>query len=588
MSGKDTSVQMFSACVGSLIALALIAGASPAAAAEKHDVLIEADSFADYGGWVLDPQYITRMGSSFPLAHGLGKPVANAKTATKFPSAGTYRLWVRTRDWVPSHHPGRFKVVLDGAELPETFGAKGEGWLWQDGGRVEIRANTASIELKDLTGFEGRCDALLFTSDMEAVPPAKADANMDAWRRRLLGLPADPPSAGTFGCVVVGGGVAGCAAALTAARLGLDVALIQNRPVLGGNASTELGIPPRGEKRSVVEEVAGRNRSAAIEAEKRIKLFLGWHAYGVRKGANRITRVGARHTSEGRELHFAAPVFIDCTGDGWIGYWAGADYRIGRESSEEFKESLAPKEADKVIHGITVEFGTRRAEGPVEFPDVPWAMEVAKANTDLNGHYGWECGQRRDVLGEAEEIRDYAFRAIYGSFRNVKRADPEKNANLELWVRHIVAGNESRRLMGDHILTQGDIQSQGPFDDAVATGGCFFCRHTPDDRRGFGMRFRLTGVKPCPIPFRSLYSRNVENLMPAGRCISATHIGFCSIKPMKTGGHMGVATGAAAYLCVERGATPRQVGKQYIRELQDIVNERGDYAARLRPKAAAR
>ncbi len=567
---------MWARRLAAIVAL-LAAGAAPAA-----DLLVEAEGFAEHGGWAHDPQYVSQIGSPYLLAHGLGRPVANARTTVRFDEGGEYRVWVRAKDWVPSHHPGRFGVLVNSVALDTEFGANGKDWSWQCGGTVKVAPGEATVELKDLTGFDGRCDAVYFTTDAAFVPPQKADEQMAAWRRRLLRLPATPPSGGTFDCVVVGGGLAGCSAALTAARLGLTVALIQDRPVLGGNASSEIGLPPRGEKRSIVEEVAGRNRARVIQAEKRITLLLGWHAYGVQKQGNRIAALDARNTRTNEERRFTAPVYIDCTGDGWIGYWAGAEFRMGREAAAEFDESLAPAVADKITHGITVQFGTRRATQPWAFPDVPWAAEVARNNTDLSGHYGWECGQHRDVIGEAEDIRDYAFRAIYGSFANVKRADPEKNANLELWVRHVVAGNESRRLMGDHILTQKEIQSQGPFDDAVATGGAFFCRHTPDDRRGFGMKFHLTGVKPYPIPFRCLYSKNVENLMMAGRCISASHVGFCSIKLMKTGGQTGVAVGAAACLCKKHATTPRGLYQKHLAELQDVVFERGSYEGALR------
>ena len=147
------------------------------------EVLVEAEAFAERGGWVLDPQFMDQMGSPYLLAHGLGKPVANAKTEAEFPAPGFYRLWVRTMDWVPSHHPGRFKVVVAGTEIAATFGEQGEGWVWQEGGTVEIKEKTVAIELQDLTGFDGHCDALFFTTDMNSTPPAKPDDSMARWRR---------------------------------------------------------------------------------------------------------------------------------------------------------------------------------------------------------------------------------------------------------------------------------------------------------------------------------------------------------------------------------------------------------------------
>ena len=167
-----------------ILPLLLLTGAwlstLPSRAAE---VLVEAESFAQRGGWVVDPQFMDVMGSPYLLAHGLGKPVANAKTQAEFPAPGAYRLWVRTLDWVPSHHPGRFKVVVDGTEVTATFGEQGDGWVWQDGGTVAIKQKTVAIELQDLTGFDGRCDALFFTADTNTTPPAKPDDSMARWRR---------------------------------------------------------------------------------------------------------------------------------------------------------------------------------------------------------------------------------------------------------------------------------------------------------------------------------------------------------------------------------------------------------------------
>ncbi len=187
-----------------IVTIILVAIGPPAAAAE---LLVEAEGFASPGGWVLDPQFLDVMGSPYLLAHGLGKPVANAVTEVEFAAAGVYRVWVRTKDWVPSHHPGVFKVLVDGDALAPTFGNQGDGWVWQDGGTVEIKNHRAKIELQDLTGFDGRCDALYFTTDKNFRPPAKVDEQMAAWRRGLCGLPETPPTAGSYDVVVVGGGV---------------------------------------------------------------------------------------------------------------------------------------------------------------------------------------------------------------------------------------------------------------------------------------------------------------------------------------------------------------------------------------------
>ncbi|MBM4091265.1 MAG: FAD-dependent oxidoreductase [Planctomycetes bacterium] len=563
------------------------------------EVLVEAETFAERGGWLLDPQFIDQMGSSYLLAHGLGRPVANAKTEIEFPASGRYHVWVRAKDWVPTHHPGWFKVLVGGRTLEPTFGANGQDWAWQNGGQIEVAAGSVTIELQDLTGFDGRCDALYFTTEQAAVPPQQADEAMTAWRRKLLGLPVPPPSAGDFDVVVAGGGIAGCAAALTAARLGAKVALIQDRPVLGGNASDEIGLNPRGAPGSVVNELAAPGRAQVLQAQPNIRLFLNWHVFSVRKAGARIVSLNAKHTATNQELRFSAPVFIDCTGVGALGFLAGAEYRLGREAQAEFNESLAPLEADRMHHGNSPIFRTRQAEQPVTFPDVPWAVAVAGDYADLGGQvlgpcrdnvggltHFWEYGQWLDPFRDAERIRDHLLCAVYGTFANAKRKDPVSTANLELeFAGHVLAGGESRRLMGDYVLTENDIRAQRSFADAVATQDGHFCLHYPGTKYDFRLGdWKWIPLKPYAVPFRCLYSRNVDNLLMAGKHISVTHIAGSSTKTMLNGGRHGVAAGAAAFLCKKHATTPRGVYQQHLQELQDIVFERNEHANDLKPR----
>jgi len=593
-----------------------------ASASRAAEVLVEAEAFADHGGWVIDPQFMDQMGSPYLLAHGLGKPVANAKTEAEFPEAGVYHVWVRAKDWVPSHHPGRFKLLVNGQELAETFGENGQDWAWQKSGPIEVKGKKVAIELKDLTGFDGRCDAIYFTTNKDAVPPDKPDERMSAWRRNLLGLLETPPLAGEFDLVVVGGGVAGTCAAVSAARLGLHVALVQERPVLGGNASSEIKIGPFGLGRPRVDEiVAELRRPKPFAGEKNLQIFFDMHACAVQKNGARIVAVIASHVVTGKRMRLAAPLFVDCTGDGWIGFWAGADYRQGRESFREFNESLAPNEADKRTHGNSVVFQTAMATEPVTFPEVPWATEVSKDYAQManipqrkwDPHHFWEYGQGLDTLQEAERIRDHLFRAIYGTFATVKAKYPEA-ANLRLvWVGHIAARGESRRFIGDYTLNQNDVAAGRVFPDTVAISmKNWFCLHYIQpkyDFRGGAPRpaAESAGRGPMPpaaipeetlpacadslpvgkcatVPFRCLYSRNVENLMLAGRCVSASHVAAMNIKVMKTTGQMGLAVGAAAFLCKKHNTTPRGVYQQHLAELQDIVFERGERKDALKPR----
>ena len=606
-----------------LLAACIVLQAPPARGAE---LLVEAEGFKEHGGWLLDPQFLDQMGSPYLLAHGLGKPVANAKTDVELPETGQYHVWVRAKDWVASHHPGRFNVLVNGQELPETFGANGQDWSWQSGGQIEVKAKKVAIELRDLTGFDGRCDAIYFTTDPGFTPPARPDGQMAAWRRRLLGLPATPPTAGEFDLVVVGGGVAGCCAAVTASRLGLRVALVQERPVLGGNASSEIRIGPYGLSRPRVDEIiAELRRPQPFAAEKNLRIFFNMHAFAVQKAGDRIGAVDACDVRTGKEMRFVAPVFVDCTGDGWIGFWAGAEYRHGREGYREFNESLAPNEPDKRTHGNSVMFRAALGKQPVTFPEVPWATEVSKDYAQManiparigDAPHFWEYGQGLDTLQEAERVRDHLFRAIYGTFATVKAKYPEA-ANLELtWVGHIAARGESRRLVGDYILNQNDIAAGRVFPDAVASSlKNWFCLHYIQpkwDFRGAAPRpaSETAGRSPTPppvipqeplpacadsipvgqcgtMPFRSLYSRNIVNLMMAGRCVSASHVAAMNIKVQKTTGQMGIAVGAAAFLCRRFNTTPRGVYQEHLTELQDIVFERGAYRDALKPRAAER
>ncbi len=174
------------------------------------DVLVEAESFKDPGGWVLDPQFLDTMGSPYLLAHGLGKPVENATTEIEFPESGQYVVWVRTKNWVPKWSPGQFKLLVDGKELQPVFGTGQDDWAWHRGGTIDVTKPRVRLELNDLTGFDGRCDAIFFTTRQKFIPPNQPGPSMQKWRKSLLGLPTVPPSAGHFDVVVVGGETGRC------------------------------------------------------------------------------------------------------------------------------------------------------------------------------------------------------------------------------------------------------------------------------------------------------------------------------------------------------------------------------------------
>jgi len=369
-------------------------------------ILVEAESFAEPGGWVIDQQVMDQMGSPFLLAHGLGVPVKNATTTVEFPQTGDYRIWVRTRDWVAPWKkpdtpadmkavgtPGKFQVLVDGKPVETTFGTEGAEWHWQDGGIIKISKKIVTLALHDLTGFDGRCDAIVFSTNHELIPPNDIP-EMTVFRRKLLGFPESPPETEQYDFVVVGGGVAGTSAAISAARLGCRVALVQNRPVLGGNNSSEIRVglaglihqKPYTKLGDLVDEIgpigywnlweaerdpdsprskkifevfkkhpekkihnAGpptnyedQKKIDVVTSEKNIDLYLNTHVNEAETDGNRITAVIGQNIRTGERIKLRGKLFADCTGDGNLGFLAGADFRVGRESKKETGEKLAP------------------------------------------------------------------------------------------------------------------------------------------------------------------------------------------------------------------------------------------------------
>jgi hypothetical protein len=590
-----------------LLLTALSAGltASPAR------VLVEAESFEHPGGWVVDQQFIDQMGSAFLLAHGMGIPVGDARTTVQVPEAGTYRVWVRTRDWVANWKapgaPGRFQVVVNGSPLKTTFGAEGAAWHWQDGGTVKLGRGQVELRLHDLTGFEGRCDAILLDADPSFRPPAGGTA-LASFRKQALGIAATPRSAGEFDFVVVGGGMAGTAAAIAAARHGLNVALIQDRPLLGGNNSSEvrvhlgggINLPPYPALGNVVQELdSGKQgnaqpaanyddekKLAVVRAEHNIRLFLNTRAFRVEKSGNRIAAVIARDILSGKEYRYTAPLFADCTGDGTIGFLAGADYRYGRESRSEFGEASAPEKADRLVMGTSVMWYTDDAGKPVTFPDCPWAVQFtdATAQNATRGDWNWETGLNRDQIDDFESIRDHGMRAVYGNwaFQKNRSKDKAKYENLRLsWVAYVGGKRESRRLLGDVILKEQDVLENRQFPDAAVTATWSIDLHYPDPKNSEqfpGEEFRSIakfGKKsPFAVPYRCFYSRNIENLFMAGRNISVTHVALGTVRVMRTTGMIGEVVGMAASLCRKNNTTPRGVYQTHLDGLKQLM-ERG-------------
>lgn len=625
--------------------LCLLAGKLPLHAngqlshAGKEFLFVEAEQFKSHGGWELDQQSMEQMGSPYLLAHGLGIPVEDATTQVEFPTAGTYRVWVRTRDWVAPWNapgaPGRFQLKINGKALDETFGTKSATWHWHDGGTVKV-SGKVSLALHDLTGFEGRCEAILFCKDTSFVPTNDIK-KLTSFRRKLLGLPDKPEEAGEFDLVISGGGLAGTCAAISAARNGVKVALVQDRPVLGGNGSSEVRVWPEGHTNKslfphvgdIVNEILPPivkgpgevfNGVAAnyyddalklkvVKAEPNITLLLDHRVIKVETEGDVIKAIVIQSTLTSRQKRLKGKLFSDCTGDATIGFLAGADHEYKVEqlmgSSNLFnvldasnkEDVLACECKDKSALAMKCEIG----DFDQPFPRCPWALDLSdkpfpgRKGVQTFGKEGldsfanmwyWESGFNKDQVNQIEQIRDHNFRAMYGAWDVLKNVDKMYPRHRLGWAAFIAGKRESRRLMGDIVLDAQHFKEQKKFEDAAFPCSWPVDLHTPkkEFKEGFedmefvsdytrGKEFQYGGEYWAP--YRALYSRNIRNLFMAGRCISVTKTGLGPVRVMKTCGMMGEVVGKAASICIKKNAYPRDVYTKHLTALQALLKQPG-------------
>ncbi|TCM51842.1 FAD-dependent oxidoreductase [Kribbella sp. VKM Ac-2568] len=402
---------------------------------------------------------------------------------------------------------------------------------------------------------------------------------------------------------VVGGGLAGVCAAIGAARQGSTVALIQNRPVLGGNSSSEVrvwvcgatahGVQHYARETGIMGELFVENQYRnpegnpyywdlvvleAVRAEPNITLYLNTDVRTIEASGPADDRVidsvtGWQMGSE-KEIHFTSPVFLDCTGDGLVGHLAGAEYRTGREPRSKYGESWAPEVPDGNTLGSTILFYSKDAGHPVKYVPPSFAKDITKTSiperrvirTEANGcAYWWiEWGGERDVVDDNELIRDELQAVVYGIWDHIKNSGLYDAENLTLeWIGSVPGKREYRRFLGDHVLTQHEVLGQELFEDRVAFGGWSIDLHPPG-----GMYATERGSKHWHpdgnyhIPLRTLYSRNVRNLWMAGRNISASHVAFGTTRVMATCAVLGEAAGVAAAVASQAGLTPREVATE--------------------------
>jgi len=599
-----THTALFALAFAWVLAVLLLA---PSEKARAEVLWLEAERFADIGTWTRDAQFIDQMGSPYLLAAGLGHPVEDAVTWVEIPRPGTYRLWVRAKNWVPEQSPGPFQVLVDGGASAVTFGtANSPLWTWQDGGAFALKKERVEVRLRDLTGYYGRCDVLILSDEPDYRPPDDKAA-LAVERIRRGGLSREVTAMPRRDAVVVGGGLAGISAALAAARNGATVYLIQNRPMLGGNDSPEIGVGaqgclPRGfdpGETGIPKEICSEEdrprRSFLVTREKNISLHLNVHATGVRMAdKTTVASVEAVHTITGQRLLFPAAIFIDCTGDGCVGAAAGAEFRQGREARSEFGESHAPEKADQYTLGSTLTYrGTpsgRLWVGPSHPPvqkyvPPPWARKlppgIAGDRYSARAEQWWlEWGGTKNTIDDAELIRDELLRIVYGLWAVTPQDGPHE---LD-WVQYVAGKRESRRLMGDYIMTERDVSKDQLFPDRVAVGGWPIDLHPPEGFYGYKSIPTPKELRDprYSIPFRSLYSRNIANLMMAGRDISVSHVALGSTRVMVTCATQGQAVGTAAAICVGRNTTPRGVYQHHLKELQQQLLKDGAYLIQVR------
>jgi len=412
---------------------------------------------------------------------------------------------------------------------------------------------------------------------------------------------------------VVGGGLAGMCAAIAAVRHGVKVALMQDRPVLGGNASSEIRMHICGahgennRETGIIEEIALENRyrnplrnysiwdSVLYEKVRfepppqggNITLLLNCSCNDLQMDSSRIKSVRGWQLTTETWHTIEADLFADCCGDSILAPLSGAEFWMGREARGEFDESIEPEEADQKTMGMSCLIQARETNRPQPFVPPAWAYEYPtchdlpnRGHDILKTNFWWiELGGEQDAIHDTEKIRDELLKIAFGVWDHVKNHCEQKAGNWVLdWVGFLPGKRESRRYVGDYIMTQNDVRAAGRFDDLVAYGGW-----TMDDHHPGGMNWpgQPTIFHPAPspfgIPYRCLYPRNVANLFCAGRNISVTHAAMSATRVMATCAILGQAVGTAAAIAVRESLTPRDVYHERIEELKQILMDEDCY-----------
>lgn len=577
-------------------------------------IWIDALEFGEFGGFVRETQFVREMGQAYLIADGVGEIVSPAKTIFSVLEDGMYRFFIRTKNWCTDYSPDGLQIIVDGVMAPHICGKMhSQGWYFEIAADFSLKAGEHTLEVQNTDGWFARFAAVVITNDYNFYPSREL-TKLLRQRSAIKGiLPTVLKE--KFEFIVVGGGVAGITAAITASRYGIKTALINDRPILGGNGSDEAHVTLEGSahkgyhETGVIFEIKNYKENTGLtwsevferfcDREKNLTVFSNVLVDGAVTENNRIVAVTATNTLNYQKYEFAAENFVDATGDAWLGYYSGAEYKIGREAKFEYGESAAPETADgNTMSGCATRTVTDNTDTicsyyaeeqsvPYEFKAPVWAFKLPEGDKlgrephyIDRGHWWLEMPNDYDDIWESEFVRDSMLRMSVGYFDWLKNSWSKKDKAKNFRLKKLGLYNakrESRRLIGDYILTENDYVAGKHFDDAVCYSGWNIdVHHVGGIFSGQEGMFTIDKVVPItPIPFRALYSKNIENLMMVGRCISVSHIGLGPIRVQLTGATMGQAVATAAYLCKKYNKTPRLIGRDCIKELQQLVIKDG-------------
>ena len=461
--------------------------------------------------------------------------------------------------------------------------------------------------------------------DGESVALAKdaPEASPDSVRPSSPGSASTPdgerPIQRSYDLVIVGGGISGVCAAISAARHGMQVALVHNRPMLGGNSSSEVKLYPENsttkhpwiKEGGILEELCNEDRAHnhrryqegtmnaiwdlvlydGVFRESNITLYLNTHMHrAIMESPTRIQAVYCFQLGTEKTFELQAPLFVDSSGDGYLGYRAGAEFRWGADARADYDEPLAPESPDDGVMGNTQFFSARDTGRPVPFQPPEWAADFpteeslgGRSHSHIEGGYWWiEIGAPHHPIHDNDKIVHEGLRHMLGVWDHIKNHGDHGAANYGLeFLSFWPYKREARRILGDHVLTQQDIQHPQVRPDDVAygawpvdvhrPGGLLMPQQPPYDPPFADENWDRMYTLPYGIPLRSLYSRNIENLLTAGRPISTSYVAFSSSRVLRTGAIVGQAVGAAAALCKKHRTLPRSVARQHATECQQLI-----------------